>query len=92
MTLLVLVPGRDPVLLVPELEWAAALAGPGATAVEVVGWSEGDDPYMTAAGLLSAGRLAISDQAGPRTCSACSGRRRTRRSRRSARRSRCSAR
>jgi Xaa-Pro aminopeptidase len=63
MTLLVLVPGRDPVLLVPALERAAALAGPGATAMEVVGWSEGDDPYMTAAGLLSAGRLAISDQA-----------------------------
>lgn len=63
MTLLVLVPGRDPVLLVPALERPAALVAPGAEALEVVGWAEGDDPYEAAAGRLPAGPLAISDQA-----------------------------
>ncbi|HEX5949432.1 MAG TPA: Xaa-Pro peptidase family protein [Actinomycetota bacterium] len=63
MTLLVLVPDRDPVLLVPALERPAALTAPGAEAVEVVGWAEGDDPYAAAGPLLSSGRLAISDQA-----------------------------
>ena len=63
MTLLVLVPGRAPVLLVPELERPAALMVPGAAALEVLGWAEGEDPYEAAARLLPAGRLAISDQA-----------------------------
>lgn len=64
MTLLVLVPDREPVLLVPTLERPAALTAPGAGAVEVVGWDEGDDPYAAAGRLLSSGgRLAISDQA-----------------------------
>jgi len=63
MTLLVLVPGRAPVLLVPELERPAALMAPGADALEVLGWAEGEDPYEAAARLLPAGRLAISDQA-----------------------------
>ncbi|HEU4354413.1 MAG TPA: Xaa-Pro peptidase family protein [Actinomycetota bacterium] len=63
MTLLVLAPDRDPVLLVPALERPAALTAPGADALQIVGWAEGDDPYATAAGVMSSGRLAISDQA-----------------------------
>lgn len=63
MTLLVLTPHRDPVLLVPALERPAALTAPGAEALDIVGWADGDDPYAVAAGLVSSGRLAISDQA-----------------------------
>lgn len=63
MTLLLLVPGRQPVLLVPELERPAALTAAGAGALEVLGWADGQDPYEAAARLLPAGRFAISDQA-----------------------------
>jgi Xaa-Pro aminopeptidase len=63
LTLLVVAVGREPVLLVPELERPAALASPGRARLQVVGWSDGGDPYDLAAGLLSPGRWAISDDA-----------------------------
>ncbi|MEU3253116.1 Xaa-Pro peptidase family protein [Streptomyces sp. NPDC006997] len=52
LTLLVLVPEAEPRLLVPETERAAAVASPGAGAVRITDWSDGQDPYSAAAGLL----------------------------------------
>ncbi len=61
LTVLVLAPGRDPVLIAPRLELAAAEAGLR-TPVEVRTWDETDDPYALAmAGLPAAGRVAVSD-------------------------------
>jgi Xaa-Pro aminopeptidase len=63
LTVLVVAPGRVPVLLVPLLERPAALASPAADRIEVLGWADGEDPYaVAAAGLLPPGRLAITDQ------------------------------
>src|SRR5439155_9374530 len=64
LTMLIVAPRRDPVMLVPELERAAAEASKGGTAVEIQTWSDGDDPYGIAAKLLDrAGRYAICDSA-----------------------------
>jgi Xaa-Pro aminopeptidase len=58
LTLLLVAAGRDPVLVLPGFERGDF---PGA-GVELVAWSDGDDPYALAAGLLEpAGRYAISD-------------------------------
>jgi D-alanyl-D-alanine dipeptidase len=62
LTLLMLVAGRDPVLVVPELEQPAAAAAPGASGVELVSWRDGEDPYEVAARILRAGRYALTDQ------------------------------
>jgi len=62
LTLLVVAEGREPVLLVPALERPGALASPAGGVLEVLGWMDGQDPYEVAAGLLPAGRLALSDQ------------------------------
>ncbi len=62
LTLLVVAPGRGPVLLVPLLERPGALASPAADGIEVLGWADGEDPYAMAAGLLPPGRLAVTDQ------------------------------
>ena len=62
LTVLVLAPGRDPVLLVPALERPAALASPARALVEVVGWTDAEDAYEAAARLVPAGRVALSDQ------------------------------
>ncbi len=62
-TLLVLRPDRDAVMLVPELERALALDSPVGRALELVGWTDGVDPYAEAAGLLpSSGRVAVGDR------------------------------
>jgi Xaa-Pro aminopeptidase len=62
-TLLVLRPGRDPVLLMPELERALAAASPLGTHVELVPWWDGADPYQAAASLLGgAARIAVADR------------------------------
>lgn len=61
LTLLVVTPGRDPVMLVPLLERPAALASPAGERVEIVGWADGEDAYAKAARLLGAGRLAVTD-------------------------------
>jgi len=62
LTLLVIAPGRSPLLLVPLLERPAALASPAADRIEVLGWADGEDPYVVAAGLLPPGRLGVTDQ------------------------------
>jgi Xaa-Pro aminopeptidase len=62
-TLLVLRPGVDPVLLVPELERPLAAASPVGDRLELVAWRDGTDPYEAAAGILgeSAG-IAVTDR------------------------------
>jgi D-alanyl-D-alanine dipeptidase len=62
-TLLVLRNDRDPVMLVPELEQPLAAASSAGAVVELVGWSDGDDPYTAAAHLLEPqGRVAVGDR------------------------------
>jgi Xaa-Pro aminopeptidase len=62
LTLLVVIPGREPVMLVPALERPGALASAAGDLLEVIGWRDGEDPYELAARLIPAGRLALSDQ------------------------------
>ena len=62
-TLLVLRPEQAPVMLVPELERQIAAASADAAAIELVGWTDGEDPYAAAADLLPrAGRVAVGDR------------------------------
>ena len=60
LTVLVLRPGREPVLVVPRLERGAASAGLR-TPVEIVTWDETDDPYVRAAEGVTARRVGLSD-------------------------------
>jgi Xaa-Pro aminopeptidase len=63
LTLLVLVPGRAPFIVVPRLERGAAEAGLR-TPVEIVTWDETDDPYALAVGGIGAvhgAQVAVSD-------------------------------
>lgn len=60
LTMLALRPGGDPVMVVPMLERPAALATP-AREVEVIGWTDGEDPYRLLLGLIGKGRYAIGD-------------------------------
>lgn len=63
LTLLVIRPGADAVFLVPMLERPLASASPLGRSVEVVGWTDGEDPYEAAAGLLPpAAVVAIGDR------------------------------
>jgi Xaa-Pro aminopeptidase len=62
-TLLVLRPDRDPAMLVPELERPLAAASPAGDGLELVGWTDGIDPYAAAARLLPVqGRVAVGDR------------------------------
>ena len=64
LTLLVLAPGRAPVLVVPTLEAPDAAKAPGAPAFALRDWTDGKDPYAATAALLaSTGRFGISDNA-----------------------------
>ncbi|WP_380225211.1 M24 family metallopeptidase [Kitasatospora misakiensis] len=64
LTALVLTAGREPALIVPTLERPDAERAPGAPAVRLLDWTDGQDPYATAAPLLDpAGRYGISDNA-----------------------------
>ena len=75
-TLLVLRADRDPVMLVPELERPLAAASSAGAVVELVGWTDGDDPY-TAARRTCSNHGAGSRSAtacGPRTSSGCKAR------------------
>ena len=64
LTLLVLVPGQDPVLVVPALEAPDAARATGAPALTLRDWTDGKDPYAATAALLDAsGRFGISDNA-----------------------------
>ena len=61
LTLLVLRPGADPVLVVPRLERAAAEAGVR-TEIDIRTWDETDDPYALAVhGITGRARVAVSD-------------------------------
>ena len=62
LTLLILVPGREPVLVVPALEEPAAEAASGMAGVETIPWTDQEDPYEIAAASLDAGTYAITDQ------------------------------
>lgn len=55
LTALVIRPGADPVLVVPELEAPLAAASPVGGGVEVLSWRDGVDPYELTARLLWAG-------------------------------------
>ncbi|WP_217163380.1 aminopeptidase P family protein [Streptomyces sp. AC512_CC834] len=62
LTLLVLAATSQPRLLVPTLDRPNAETAPGASALRVSDWWEGQDPYAAAAGLLRPhGRYAVSD-------------------------------
>ncbi|MEU6596579.1 aminopeptidase P family protein [Streptomyces flaveolus] len=62
LTLLVLAPGRDPVLVVPTLEAPDAEQAAGAAALTRRDWTDGKDPYAVTAGLVDdRGRFGISD-------------------------------
>ncbi|MEU0004443.1 aminopeptidase P family protein [Streptomyces sp. NPDC006314] len=62
LTVLVLAPGHDPVLVVPTLEAPDAEKATGAAALTLRDWTDGKDPYALTAALLDArGRFGISD-------------------------------
>lgn len=62
-TLLVIRPGRDSRMLVPELEGPLAAASPVGEHLELVAWRDGSDPYEAAASLLvGARRIAVADR------------------------------
>ncbi|MEU3973175.1 aminopeptidase P family protein [Streptomyces bacillaris] len=64
LTLLVLRPGEEPVLVVPTLEAPDAAAAAGAPALALRDWTDGTDPYAVTAPLLGdRGRFAVSDNA-----------------------------
>lgn len=60
LTLLVLRPDRDPFIVVPRLEGAAAAAGLR-TAIPVEAWDETVDPYAVATSGITGARVAVSD-------------------------------
>lgn len=62
ITLLVVPAEGEPVMLVPALEHGGAADSRAADAIRLVDWSDGEDEYVSAAGLLRpGGRYAISD-------------------------------
>jgi D-alanyl-D-alanine dipeptidase len=62
LTCLVLRPGADPVLIVPELERPRAAASPIGDRIEIVGWRDGEDPYAELGRLLPPkGAMAVND-------------------------------
>ena len=62
LTLLILVPGLRPTLLVPRLERPDAEAVPGMSGVEIVDWPDGADPHRMATMVLPPnGCFGISD-------------------------------
>jgi D-alanyl-D-alanine dipeptidase len=64
LTLLVVQPDREPVMIVPVLERLDAEAAPSAGAISLVDWKDGDDPYARIGAVLDPhGTYAISDSA-----------------------------
>ncbi|MEX2275444.1 MAG: Xaa-Pro peptidase family protein [Actinomycetota bacterium] len=64
LTLLVVRPEADPVLVVPELERPLAQASPAGSLFEIRSWRDAEDPYAIVAGMLGgAHRAAITDRA-----------------------------
>jgi Xaa-Pro aminopeptidase len=63
LTCLLITPGSDPVLLVPQLERPRALASTVGERIDIVAWRDGEDPYAALAPLLpDEGRLGATDQ------------------------------
>lgn len=63
LTLLLVRPGDDPVLVVPELERPMALDSPMGRRLEVVGWRDAEDPYELVATMVPrAARLGVGDR------------------------------
>ncbi|MBV9942737.1 MAG: M24 family metallopeptidase [Solirubrobacterales bacterium] len=64
ITMLVINVSREPAMIVPALERAGAADAPGAAAISLREWGDGEDPYAATGRLLDAdGRYAISDSA-----------------------------
>ncbi|MFG3043885.1 M24 family metallopeptidase [Streptomyces sp. NPDC048241] len=64
LTLLVLVPGREPVLVVPALEAPDAENAAGAPGLTPLRWTDGEDPHALTADLLDPkGTVGVSDNA-----------------------------
>ncbi|WP_328526743.1 aminopeptidase P family protein [Kribbella sp. NBC_00359] len=64
LTMLALGIDRDPTLVVPALERPDAESAEGASALTMIDWTDGSDPYPLAGELLSSdGRFGISDSA-----------------------------
>jgi len=64
ITMLALQQGREPAMIVPVLERPDAESSPGASALTLGDWSDGNDPYAASAALLDPkGSYAISDSA-----------------------------
>ncbi len=64
ITMLAIQAGRKPAMIVPVIERPDAEAAPGAGALSVTEWTDGQDPYAATAELLDPdGRYAISDSA-----------------------------
>src|ERR1700749_2114362 len=64
ITMLAILASRGPTMIVPILERPDAEATPGAPALSLSDWTDGEDPYQATAALLeSDGRYAISDSA-----------------------------
>ena len=62
LTCLVVRPGADPIMLVPELEGPRALASPIGETIDIATWRDGEDPYAALTPLLpEAGRIAVTD-------------------------------
>jgi Xaa-Pro aminopeptidase len=62
LTCLVLRPGVDPVLLVPELERPRAAASPAGERAAIVGWRDGENPYEALARLVpGGGEVGVAD-------------------------------
>jgi Xaa-Pro aminopeptidase len=62
-TLLILRPDRSPVMLVPALELALAASSPVGRTIDLVSWTDAQDPYGAAADLLPrTGTIAVGDR------------------------------
>ncbi|MEX0989779.1 MAG: Xaa-Pro peptidase family protein [Actinomycetota bacterium] len=63
LTALVVRPGTDPVLVVPELERALAADATAGSPTDLIGWRDGEDPYEIVADLTGgASRVALADR------------------------------
>jgi Xaa-Pro aminopeptidase len=63
LTALILRPGAEPILVVPELERPLAAAAPAGELLTIEGWVDGVDPYALVAAMLpDAGRVAVGDR------------------------------
>jgi Xaa-Pro aminopeptidase len=63
LTALVVRPGAEPVLIVPELEGPRAAASPAKDLMEFLVWKDGHDPFETVRGVLpSSGSVGVPDQ------------------------------